>query len=124
MSSKGWIGVDLDGTLAMYHGWQGPEHIGEPVPLMLERVKAWLAQGEDVRIFTARVSRDGTHARDAEARRARLAIGRWCLRHVGQELPVTNVKDYGMRELYDDRAVTVQQNTGLLVGEEQPRFTP
>ena len=28
MASRGWIGVDLDGTLADYHGWRGAEHIG------------------------------------------------------------------------------------------------
>src|SRR5262245_48902352 len=28
----GWIGVDLDGTLAEYHGWKGIEHIDRPVP--------------------------------------------------------------------------------------------
>lgn len=27
---QGWIGVDLDGTLAEYHGWKGAEHIGQP----------------------------------------------------------------------------------------------
>jgi len=36
-----WIGVDLDGTLAVYDGWRGPEHIGPPVPAMVERVKRW-----------------------------------------------------------------------------------
>src|SRR5207344_2652938 len=55
--SEGWIGVDLDGTLAYYDQWRGPEHIGEPVPAMLERVQRWLAEGKDVRIFTARVER-------------------------------------------------------------------
>ena len=39
---KGWIGVDLDGTLAHYDKWRGVEHIGKPVPVMLERVKKWL----------------------------------------------------------------------------------
>ena len=42
--SEGWIGVDLDGTLAEYLGWQGMGHIGEPIAPMVERVKAWLAQ--------------------------------------------------------------------------------
>lgn len=40
--SEGWIGVDLDGTLAEYLGWQGMGHIGEPIAPMVERVKAWL----------------------------------------------------------------------------------
>jgi hypothetical protein len=26
-----WIGVDLDGTLAQYAGFKGPEHIGDPI---------------------------------------------------------------------------------------------
>ena len=27
---KGWIGVDLDGTLAHYDKWRGVEHVGDP----------------------------------------------------------------------------------------------
>lgn len=34
---KGWIGVDLDGTLAEYDGWKGPDEIGAPVEPMVER---------------------------------------------------------------------------------------
>lgn len=55
-SKKGWIGVDLDGTLAHYDEWRGVSHVGEPVPLMLERVRRWLGEGREVRILTARVS--------------------------------------------------------------------
>lgn len=46
MSAGGWIGVDLDGTLAEYGGWKGADHIGAPVPAMLARVRAWLADAE------------------------------------------------------------------------------
>lgn len=53
--SSGWIGVDLDGTIAEYHGWVSPTHIGAPIPKMVERVKVWLSEGKEVRIFTARV---------------------------------------------------------------------
>jgi hypothetical protein len=35
------IGVDLDGTLAKYGEWRGVEHIGEPIPPMVDRVKGW-----------------------------------------------------------------------------------
>lgn len=45
MSNNGWIGVDLDGTLAYYDGWIGAGHIGEPVPAMLERVKQLAGSG-------------------------------------------------------------------------------
>ena len=34
----GWIGVDLDGTLAHYGGWIGPDHIGDPIAPMVERI--------------------------------------------------------------------------------------
>ncbi len=62
---NGWIGVDLDGTLAQYDGWKGPDNIGDPIPLMVGRVKEWLEAGHEVRVFTARVSHDGTAHREA-----------------------------------------------------------
>lgn len=106
---KGWIGVDLDGTLAHYEKWQGVEHIGAPVPLMLERVKNWIASGVEVRIFTARASDPA----------ALPFIWQWCQEHIGQALKVTNVKDYQMIELWDDRAIGVVHNTGEpKVGEQ------
>lgn len=124
MSRRGWVGVDLDGTLAHYTGWQGPEHIGAPIPAMVDRVQEWLAAGKTVKVFTARVSSDGSRQRDLEAALARNAIIAWCQEHLNVVLEVTNVKDYGMVELWDDRAITVEQNTGRVIGERQPRFTP
>lgn len=111
----GWIGVDLDGTLAQYNGWVGETHIGEPIVPMVERVKKWLESGREVRIFTARVAQgalniDGTRH---DVTHVRKAIEEWCLKHIGVVLPVTNVKDYAMIELWDDRAVQVIPNTGL-----------
>lgn len=117
MSSNGWIGVDLDGTLAHYDGWKGEEHIGEPIVLMLARVKAWVAEGIDVRIFTARVSNGGEDNRARSVEAVRGHIERWCLEHIGVVLPITNVKDYGMVSLWDDRAVQVIPNTGVRADE-------
>lgn len=105
---KGWIGVDLDGTLAEYGTFKGHGHIGPPIPAMLARVRAWLAAGEEVRIVTARAS-----SRDPEAFQA---IDNWLREHVGQYLQITNAKDYEMRVLYDDRAVAVEKNTGRILG--------
>lgn len=107
---NGWIGVDLDGTLALYDEWRGAGHVGAPIMPMLNRVRAWLNEGKDVRIFTARVSNP------AQKDEAIIAISEWCMKWFGQELPITNVKDYGMIELWDDRAVQVYQNTGIPVG--------
>lgn len=99
---SGWIGVDLDGTLAHYAGWVGPDHIGRPIKPMLARVTAWLARGQEVRIFTARASVPEQVP----------PIEAWCLEHIGIVLPVTNVKDFAMIELWDDRCVRVVPNTG------------
>jgi len=104
----GWIGVDLDGTLAQYHHWVSADHIGEPISSMVDRVKRWLAQGRTVKIFTARVY--GNQRDEALA-----PIEQWCQKHIGQVLEVTCSKDYGMIELWDDRAVQVEPNTGRRV---------
>jgi hypothetical protein len=122
---NGWIGVDLDGTLAIYNGWRGPDVIGEPIPDMVERVKGWLAEGRAVRILTARVWAPNDDAdRQRDAALALLCIQSWCSQHLGQVLPVTCVKDYGMIELWDDRAVQVIPNTGerAIVAAEQGRL--
>lgn len=118
--AKGWVAFDLDGTLAEYTGWKGPQHIGAPVPGMVAILKAYLAAGREVRIFTARVDggkaalgagvAEGAQYADVAAIRA--PIEAWCLEHIGRVLPITNVKDYGMDILFDDRAVRVVRNEG------------
>lgn len=119
---SGWIGVDLDGTLAHYEGWNGGE-IGAPIPAMIQRVCKWLAAGREVRIVTARVGTSGKrndqgvsddHAFAAEQR---TKIQEWCLKHVGIALEVTASKDFGMIELWDDRCVQVVPNTGEPIGK-------
>lgn len=127
--STGWIGVDLDGTLAVYEKWAGPEHIGEPIAPMVERVRRWLTEGREVRIVTARVSHNGEEARMTEAAIARLAIRDWCVRHIGKALKIVCEKDYGMIELWDDRAVQVvngkpvagsRSRVSVVGGNEEP----
>jgi len=105
VSNKGWIGVDLDGTLARYDSWISEEHIGDPIPAMAARVRQWLSEGREVRIFTARVS----NGRPAHF------IQDWTETHFGVRLHVTNVKDFAMVELWDDRAVQIIPNTGIRV---------
>lgn len=105
-----YIAVDLDGTLAHYVGWQGIEHIGDPIPAMEKRVKEWIKQGKEVKIFTARV-----HSEEA-----RPFITAWLIYHgftyeSGKPLEITNVKDFTMEVLYDDRAIQVERNTGRLI---------
>jgi hypothetical protein len=113
MSTQGWIAVDLDATLAFYDTWRGPSHIGEPIATMLARVKQWLANGQEVRIFTARVSPQAMRLNGNSLDETLKPIQDWCMFHIGQVLPVTHEKDMHMTQLWDDRAVQVIPNTGL-----------
>ena len=100
---SGWIGVDLDGTLAEFIG--DMSIIGEPVMPMLNRVKSWIASGREVRIFTARASDEASCVQ----------IRLW-LNKVGlPELAITDRKDFAMVSLWDDRAVQVIRNTGAVL---------
>lgn len=119
MSQSGWIGVDLDGTLAKYDGWKSPTHIGEPIKPMLDRVKAWLAEGVEVRIFTARVHGHLKTELAGGLVDTITPIENWCKTHIGQVLEVTNVKDFAMYELWDDRAVQIIPNTGVRADGKQ-----
>jgi len=116
-----WIGVDLDGTLAVEGEWRGIEHIGEPIPRMVERVKALIAEGHDVRIFTARASRLQS---DEERTLAIRCVEAWCETHLGKRLPVTNEKDHRLKYFYDDRAIAVEFNTGNILSATTIKSLP
>jgi len=111
--SDGWIGVDLDGTLAEYLGW-GDGKIGKPIPRMMARVKEWLANGNTVKIITARA---GPQPDETERIRMIGEIHEWLEKHGLPRLEVTATKDYRMIELWDDRCMQVIPNTGMHVLE-------
>lgn len=97
----GWIGVDLDGTLAS-DASDDNMAIGEPVPEMAARVRRWHQAGVKVKIFTARASNPVEIPK----------IKAWLLANKLPDFEITNIKDYQMVELWDDRAVEVIKNTG------------
>ena len=106
-TGEGWIGVDLDGTLAFYDGWKGPTHIGPAIPKMMDRVRTWIAKNRKVKILTARVA-PGKGDEDV----CMAAIREWLEAHGLSGLEVTHAKDHKMIELWDDRVVQVIPNTG------------
>jgi hypothetical protein len=122
-ASRRWIGVDLDGTLV--HDCTTPDQvwtIGAPIPRMIDKVKQWLADGIDVRIFTARVGCCGetsTIATDDQAfvDYQRRLIADWCVETFGRVLPVTATKDFQMIRYYDDRGIQMVTNTGESIAE-------
>jgi hypothetical protein len=99
-----WVGVDFDGTLATYDHYRGDDHVGQPVEPIVRLVRKFLHDGVEVRLFTAR--------------KPHPVLRKWMKQHLGQVLPITNVKDPGMIAMYDDRAINVQRNTGKLSGAE------
>lgn len=139
---KGWYGVDLDGTLFTYDKWVGWNVFGKPIQPMIDRVLAWLAEGKEVKIVTARVGLplrsdyDGFPKIDRRPRNECLVTGQMfsdsmmvlaiqdhCARHGLPQLPVQCYKDVGMIELWDDRAVQVVPNTGRTLAEEHEART-
>ena len=79
---------------------------------MVKRVKAWLAEGKDVRIFTARVC-SGQSQEDIDVFLREYT--HWCFRVFGRQLPVTSEKDWKMIKFWDDRCVSVIPNTGEII---------
>lgn len=112
MSRRGWVGVDLNGTLARYDDGQPQNHIGSPVPRMLARVRAWLGQDIRVRVVTVRAC-DPVQI---------LKIRQW-LDDLGlQQVEITDRKDPDCREMWDDRCVQVIPNTGEMVSPGSSRI--
>lgn len=100
-----WIGVDLDGTLALFDGWRGFEHVGKPIPTMLQRVREWLQQGYRVKIVTARAA----HPEGIPP------IRKWLQKHGLNQVEITNSIDEDLIELWDDRGIQVRINEGMPV---------
>ena len=106
--TKSWIGVDLDGTLAYYDRFSTYDEVGEPVPAMMALVKKMLNNGVRVKIFTARVQDPDQLP----------IIRKWLKNNDLPELEITNIKDYNMLRLYDDRCIQVERNTGRLIVDD------
>lgn len=120
MSTKGWFGFDLDGTVAFYESY-GDGSIGAPIKPMIRRIKHYLKQGRIVKFVTARVAPE--HGEFA-AMKEELRIRRFLVEQFGEygyTISITNAKDMHMIALFDDRAEQVIPNRGILVREELRR---
>jgi hypothetical protein len=103
-----WVGFDLDGTLAEMNAWVDIYHIGPVIPRMLSIVKWFLNNGYTIKIFTARVS-NGPEAIPP--------IRDWLEANgLPRDLEITNVKDFDCVEIWDDRVIAIESNTGNRLG--------
>ena len=119
---KRCIAVDLDQTLAEYEQGDidkyGPTHIGAPIPDMVKKVKAEIANGSEVFIFSARANAASDSFKDQmDATIAVPTIMNWCKKHLGTVLPIAHRKLRVFDEIWDDRARQVLENTGTFVTE-------
>ena len=104
-AKPGWIGMDLDGTLAYADTLSGTSKIGPPVPRMVELLSELMREGYRIKIFTARAT---------DSQQIGMIL-KWLKDNGLPEMEVTNMKDFEMICLYDDRAIQVITNTGQLV---------
>lgn len=108
--------VDFDKTLAEFN-LNGAEYVpgktGNPIPKMVNRVRRWLEEGDEIIILTARMW-SGKSA-DILALEKR-GIEKFCIDNFGQIFEVTSEKSPHIDFIYDDKAIRVEENTGEIVG--------
>lgn len=110
------IACDFDMTLAEYDHWRGINHLGAPVPEMLEKVQDALERGDEVWIFTARVAPKSNSFEDCvAATKSILLLAEWCQKYIGELLPITHEKNPRFTEIWDDRVRQVVPNQGIFV---------
>jgi hypothetical protein len=116
--NRPFIAVDLDGVLAQYSGWQGIDHIGDPVPGAAEFMKALSKHGR-VTVFTTRCN---TQVNKETPKALAARVQKWLDKHsikcdevytgTGKPLAVAYV---------DDRAVVCRPQAALDKGHD-PEF--
>lgn len=106
---EGWVGFDLDGTLAESEDDFDPNSVGKPIKSMVELAQGLMNEGVKVKIVTARAAdRSKIHV-----------VEDWAAENFVGDVEVTNEKDPGMRCLFDDRVVQVAKNKGLPIKERE-----
>lgn len=96
-AKRTWIGFDLDGTLAHDTPFRYDDTvIGTPIEAVASAARRLIAEGKDVRLFTAR-------AYNASPEVLRAMEG-WCEKCLGKKIPIQAHKDNELLYFFDDRA--------------------
>jgi hypothetical protein len=106
------IALDFDKTLARHESAWGISRVGEPIPLMVAKVKEWVAKGYKITIFTARLSHDLSQNKIQEG-----LIKGFLAKNGLPDFDVTAMKLSSFTHIIDDRGYHVFPNTGVLQGE-------
>src|SRR5437899_599621 len=99
-----WIGFDLDGTIADDSKMSEECEIGPSIKKMMDRIKQLRKDNIPVKIVTSRVdgnisikNKDNVEMIDRflDVPKIIADIEQWCLKNIGEILPVTDRKDCG-----------------------------
>jgi hypothetical protein len=104
--------IDFDGTLAKQLHPYDPKVAGPPIPASVRLVKKWMANKEQIVIFTSRVS-PATH-NSLQIKFAKKLITAWCRKYLGKTFPITSDK-HPSAEYWDNKAHRVETNTGRVL---------
>lgn len=105
------VAFDLDGTLAHFDTYRGHGHIGAPIPRGIALLRAVVAAGFEVAVFTARLN---PHYYTNEERDAFYqSFGAWRAEYLaGMPVLITCEKSPEFIAFVDDRALYFEQNEG------------
>lgn len=71
------IAVDLDGTLAEYDYWRGPDHIGAPIRNTVWLLRNFHSQNTEIFIFTCRTNKTINREYDVDTMEVVSTIRKW-----------------------------------------------
>ena len=108
----GWVGFDLDGTIAQYTGYKGWQHIGEPIPSMINFIKKLRSMGIPCKILTSRAAAESRAVDGLTFEQVEQVVQDWTEKYIGERLPVVSEKGCSMIVLFDDSVVQINKNTG------------
>lgn len=108
------VAFDLDNTLAKWtkaeENINGPFWVGDPILLMIEKAKEHLDKGDEVIIFTARLSQyifgfteDYISYDSFNYYKLKRTIADWTEKYIGVRLDSTCIKLRDIDKFYDDK---------------------
>lgn len=101
------IAFDLDGTLALRQEPFNPYSVGEPVEAILDLALKAIRDGKRTLCFTARAN--------SKDPKMHSTVRKWLDDHGLEKMKITNIKTPDITKFYDDRAIGVVPDKGLLL---------
>lgn len=105
------VAVDLDGCLAHYDEWRGPDHIGPPIPSMVRVCQQLHSRGCLIVVNTCRLNKTNNREYGVDTEKSLATIRKWLNDH---DLPFVAISlDDGKpfaHAYVDDRGVSFRDS--------------